>query len=84
MIRSPTIFTSVAFIQRTCSFVSIFCNAPTGAKVANRLRTITAFHSGGEGRKRGGMRTLVRSVSNHSEAEVFDLDVASGGNSTVM
>lgn len=47
-------------------------------------RTIIAFLSGDEGRKRGRMRTLVRSVSNHSEAEVFDLDVAAGGNGTVM
>lgn len=39
--------------------------------------------TGGISEKRGRVRTLVRSVSDHSDTEVFDLDVAAGGNGTV-
>lgn len=66
----------------TRSFVSIFCTSPSGLRAVGEQSL--AFLGGDEGRKEEEMRTLARSVSNHSQTEVFDLDVASGGNSTVM
>lgn len=77
-ILSPTRFTFVVFDESNpAALCQYFAMHLEGGK---RPRTIMAFLSGDEGR----MRTLVRSVSNHSEAEVFDLDAAARGNGTVM
>lgn len=43
-----------------------------------------SYEETGGAKERRGIRTLARSVSNHSDTEVFDLAVAAGCNGTVM